>query len=129
MKYSQDKDTDRFVQSPLADGWTFQRRTRHGCLRSPSGEVAIVACTPGCQASLKALASRVRRIRPGFRSDASRDPVASRTGRQKLTPPPTSSHNAPSPMTAVPELHLALVPTAQQPYTCSRKVAGYLRHG
>lgn len=98
------------------------------CAR-PFGEMVIMAYPAKCHASLKALASRVRPIRRCFRPDANMDQAVSRTRRPKLTQLPTSSYNASSPKAAVPEPHLALVPTTRQPYTCSCKVAGYLRHG
>jgi hypothetical protein len=61
-RYSCDKDLDALVRKMIRKGWTYRRRSRHGCLSSPHGGRVMVSCTPSDRRTLVNLRAQIRRV-------------------------------------------------------------------
>jgi len=52
-KYSSDKDLAKLVRKLIGQGWTYERRRKHGCLLHPGGRIKVTV--PGSTSDRKAL--------------------------------------------------------------------------
>ena len=63
MRYSHDKDIDRYVLQLLRRGWSFRRGRKHGKLNAPgSARFVTVPGTPGDVRTLDNMKRDVRRL-------------------------------------------------------------------
>ena len=49
MKFSSNKDINKFIQSLLKVGAKVERGTKHRKLRLPNGRFVVIPCSPSCK--------------------------------------------------------------------------------
>lgn len=63
MKYSTDKDTNRFVRKLLREGWSFRRGGKHGKLAAPAKKGFLtIPSSPSDVRTLRNLQSDAQRL-------------------------------------------------------------------
>lgn len=62
MRYSNDKDINRYVKQYVLKGWTFSKQGKHGKLVSPDGKAVIISGTPSSPYSLKITRKNINKL-------------------------------------------------------------------
>jgi len=63
MKFSSDKDINRYAKYLVRHGWRFRQGKKHGKLLAPGSQgMVVVPSTPSKRRSLQEMVSIVRRI-------------------------------------------------------------------
>ena len=62
MKYVQDKDFNKEIQSLVQKGWMFDKGKKHGKLASPWGDVLTISTSPGDRRNIIKFRSDVKRV-------------------------------------------------------------------
>lgn len=64
MKFSSDKDINRYAKDLVCDGWRFRQGKKHGKLLAPGSRgMVVVPSTPSKRRSLQEMVSTVSRIK------------------------------------------------------------------
>lgn len=62
MKYSSDKDINKYVKKLITSGWSIEKTSKHWRLVSPTGIKYIFSGTPSCSRAAVIFQSHIKRI-------------------------------------------------------------------
>ena len=62
MRYSNDKDINKYVKEYISKGWSFSKQGKHGKLISPNGRIVSISGTPRSPYTLKMIRKDINKL-------------------------------------------------------------------